>query len=286
MASTGAASVAVVPFSRLGRRTAVTAFSLVTALVMTAVAGCSSQSSPPSAPGKSSSAPDQRPPADIGAKAAVLFEGKRLPVFAAPPPPQPITAPTGALAPIYSRIPVNQPVAFLTMDDGQTQLSTAGPLMAAAHIPFTMFLIGPVAAKNPSFFERLASEGGVIEDHTLTHPIMRGRPYARQHQEICGARDLLHSTFQITPRFFRPPYGDYDRNTLRAVHDCGLQAAFNWAETVNDGKVYYQTANHKIEPGDIILMHFRPAFVSDVIAALTAIHQSGLTPALLEDYIK
>jgi len=267
----------------------VAASSLVTALLITAAAGCSSQGSPSAtpanSPGTSSTTPEQRSSTDTGAQAAVVFEGKRLPVFVAPPTPQPITVPTGALAPIYNRIPIHQRVAFLTMDDGQTQLSTAGPLMAAAHIPFTMFLIGPVAAKNPAFFERLASEGGVIEDHTLTHPIMRGLSYARQRQEICGARDLLHSTFQITPRFFRPPYGNYDQNTLRAVHDCGLQAAFNWAETVNGGKVYYQTAIHKIEPGDIILMHFRPAFVSDVIAALDAIHQAGLTPALLENYI-
>ena len=281
--------MAAVRFSRFARRTVVAASSLVTALLITA--GCSSHSSSSAAssaaPGTSAGAPGQRPSASTGAEAAVVFEGKRLPVFAPPPPPQPITVPTtGALAPIYNRIPIHQRVAFLTMDDGQTQLSAAGPLMAAAHIPFTMFLIGPVAAKNPPFFERLAGEGGVIEDHTLTHPIMRGLPYARQRQEICGARDLLHSTFQITPRFFRPPYGNYDQNTLRAVHDCGLQAAFNWAETVNGGKVYYQTATHKIEPGDIILMHFRPAFVSDVIAALNAIHESGLTPALLENYIK
>ena len=40
-----------------------------------------------------------------------------------------------------------------------------------------------------------------------------------------------------------------------------------------------------VQPGDIILMHFRPAFVKDFLAALRAIHRAGLTPALLEDYI-
>jgi hypothetical protein len=49
--------------------------------------------------------------------------------------------------------------------------------------------------------------------------------------------------------------------------------------------VAYQTAEHRIHPGDIILMHFRPAFTSDVLAALNAIHNAGLTPALLEDYV-
>ena len=32
-------------------------------------------------------------------------------------------------------------------------------------------------------------------------------------------------------------------------------------------------------------MHFRPAFPDDFIAALTAIKEAGLTPALLEDYV-
>ncbi|GIH18363.1 hypothetical protein Raf01_65350 [Rugosimonospora africana] len=186
---------------------------------------------------------------------------------------------------MYHRLPVNQPVAFLTMDDGQTQLSDAIPLMRAAHIPFTMFLIAPVAARNPGFFRGMEAAGGVIEDHTITHPEMKGKSYQFQHREVCDARTSLEHTFGKTMTFFRPPYGDYDTTTLRAVHDCGLRAAFDWSETVNNGVVYYQTSTHRIQPGDIILMHFRPAFLADVTAALTAIHNSGLTPALLENYV-
>ncbi len=157
--------------------------------------------------------------------------------------------------------------------------------MQAAHIPFTMFLIAPVAAQNPAFFKALTTAGGVIEDHTITHSEMKGKSYAFQHHEICDARDSLEKTFGTHMNFFRPPFGDYDSTTLKVVHDCGLRAAFYWSETVNDGKVFYQTDVHKIEAGDIILMHFRPAFVNDVLAALNAIHAAGLTPALLENYV-
>jgi len=175
-------------------------------------------------------------------------------------------------------------VAFLTIDDGWIQLPDDLTLMRAAHIPFTMFLIAPVAAKNPGFFTQLESAGGVIEDHTITHPSLRGAAYPFQHHEVCDARTSLEHTFGTTLHLFRPPFGNYDQTTLRAVHDCGLKAAFHWSETVNDGKVFYQTEDHHIAAGDIILMHFRPAFVQDVLAALTAIHDAGLTPALLEDY--
>jgi peptidoglycan/xylan/chitin deacetylase (PgdA/CDA1 family) len=239
-----------------------------------------------SAPGASAGVPVPSPHDSTGAGSTTAsgdFAG-RLPKFGPAPAATPIAVPPGAAAPIYKRLPVNQPVAFLTIDDGWTQLPDDIKLMKAAHIPFTMFLIAPVAAGNPAFFKQLQDAGGVVEDHTITHPEMRGKAYPFQQHEVCGARTSLEHTFGTTMHLFRPPFGDYDQTTLRAVHDCGLTAAFFWSETVNNGTVFYQTAEHKIHAGDIILMHFRPAFINDVIAALTAIHNAGLTPALLEDY--
>jgi peptidoglycan/xylan/chitin deacetylase (PgdA/CDA1 family) len=208
-----------------------------------------------------------------------------LPRFAPPPAPTPITIPAGPYAPIYKRLPITQPVAFLTIDDGFFQLPDDARIMQAAHIPFSMFLIAPVAQKNPAFFKQLQGLGGVVEDHTVSHPEMKGKPYEFQRREICNAKTYLQNEFGTDLHLFRPPFGDYDQTTLKAVHDCGLKAAFYWSETVNNGMVFYQTPEHRIHAGDIILMHFRPAFVNDVIAALTAIHNAGLTPALLESYI-
>jgi peptidoglycan/xylan/chitin deacetylase (PgdA/CDA1 family) len=208
-----------------------------------------------------------------------------LPKFGPPPVPQPINVPNGPLAPIYKRLPINQPVAFLTLDDGFFQLPPDIRIMQAAHIPFSMFLIAPVAQQNPGFFQQLEAAGGVVEDHTVSHAEMKGKPYEFQRREICNAKTYLQNEFGTDLHLFRPPFGDYDQTTLRAVHDCGLKAAFYWSETVNNGTVFYQTPEHKIHPGDIILMHFRPAFINDVIAALTAIHNAGLTPALPESYL-
>jgi peptidoglycan/xylan/chitin deacetylase (PgdA/CDA1 family) len=211
--------------------------------------------------------------------------GGRLPKFGPPPVPIPIKVPDGPSAPIYKRLPVTQQVAFLTMDDGFFQLPNDPGLMRAAHIPFAMFLIAPVAQRNPDFFKQMQAAGGVVEDHTVSHAEMKGKPYEFQRREICNAKMYLQNEFGTTLHLFRPPFGDYDQTTLKAVHDCGLKAAFYWSETVDHGQVFFQTADHHIHAGDIILMHFRPAFINDVIAALNAIHDAGLTPALLEDYI-
>jgi peptidoglycan/xylan/chitin deacetylase (PgdA/CDA1 family) len=241
-----------------------------------------SQPTPTPLPEFPEASPTPTPSGSVAPSLAAILA--QLPHFPPAPPAVPIHLTGGPLAPIYYHLPVTAPVAFLTIDDGFVQLPTDLQVMHAAGIPFTMFLIGPVAAQNPSFFRQLTTYGGVIEDHTMTHPELKGKSYAYQKSQICGARTLLAHTFGPAPNLFRPPFGDYDNTTLQAVHDCGLLSAFYWSETVDQGKVRYQTSVHRINPGDIILMHFRPAFAQDVLAALQAIHSAGLTPALLEDY--
>jgi peptidoglycan/xylan/chitin deacetylase (PgdA/CDA1 family) len=208
----------------------------------------------------------------------------RIPHFGPPPPPQPVHLPPGPSVAYLSRIPTTQPVAFLTIDDGWTKVPQAVQLMRAAHIPVTLFLTINAIRDNPGYFKQLQAAGAVIEAHTLTHTDLKGKAYDFQKREVCGSADQLGTLYGRRPILFRPPFGDEDPTTLRVVHDCGLKAAFFWRETVNAGIVRYQTV-HKVQPGDIILMHFRPTFVADFLAALQAIHDAGLTPAPLEGYI-
>lgn len=209
----------------------------------------------------------------------------RIPAF--PPRPAPIrpVLPAGAAAPFLSRVPTTQRVAFITIDDGHVQHPEAVKLLREAKVPVSLFLVSDVAAKNPAYFAELQREGAVIESHTVSHPRLRGRSYALQKSQICGSTDALGKAYGRRPTLFRPPYGAYDQTTLRAARDCGMKAVVNWKEATNGGKVFYQTAEKKVQPGDVILMHFRPAFVADFLAVLKAIHDAGLTPALLSDYI-
>ena len=207
-----------------------------------------------------------------------------IPVFPPAPPPRPIKLPRSGSVPYLSRIPTDQPVAFITIDDGFVKSPEAPKLLAAAHVPVTLFLTTDAIRDDEPYFARLQQYGAVIEAHTITHTQLRGRSYAFQRREICGSADRLGHRYGRRPVLFRPPFGTKDATTLRAAHDCGIDAAFMWKETVHKGKVRYQEGR-AIKRGDIILMHFRPAFVKDFLAALRAIHRAGLTPALLEDYI-
>jgi peptidoglycan/xylan/chitin deacetylase (PgdA/CDA1 family) len=208
----------------------------------------------------------------------------RLPKFGPRPTPERITLPSGPEAAWLTHIPTTQPVAFLTIDDGWIRRPEALELVKAAGVPVTLFLTINAIRDNPGYFKTLQGDGAVIEAHTITHTNLVGQSYAYQKHEVCGSADQLGALYGRRPLLFRPPFGNKDATTLKVVHDCGLEAAFFWKETVNNGVVRYQAGN-RVQPGDIILMHFRPRFADDFVAALQAIKDAGLTPALLEDYL-
>jgi peptidoglycan/xylan/chitin deacetylase (PgdA/CDA1 family) len=225
----------------------------------------------------------QPPPA----KAAAYLD--RVPTFGPRPPAVKVKIRTGNLvgdaAAWLERVPTDQPVAFLTIDDGWIKRPEVLPLLERAHVPVTLFLTVNAVKDNVDYYKKLQAAGAVIEDHTITHTKLEHRPYPFQRREICAAGDQLGQWYGRRPLLFRPPFGAKDANTLKAVHDCGLRAAFSWKETVDKGVVHYQAPATKVERGDIILMHFRDEFVDDFVAALRAIKSAGLVPALLEDYV-
>ena len=259
-------------------------------VVLGTVAGCvgSRNASPAgggTAVGRWQSGPVPAPPAEPDARDALPAPLRsRVPRFPPPPAPTPVTLLADGTAGWFSRIPTTQKVAFITIDDGWSKDPLALKLFQAAHVPITLFLEINAIKSDPGYFTPLQKAGAVIENHTISHPNLKGRSYAFQKHEICGGADRLSQYYGRRPVLFRPPGGTHDATTLRVVHDCGMKAAFYWTETTDHGKVFFQQG-HTVQPGDIILMHFRPRFVDDFLAVLKAVHDAGLTPARLQDYI-
>lgn len=248
----------------------------------------------PGTPGRSATSPPAAPPArspkpttpSVPAAPTESLDSylARIPTFPPAPPAEQVTLPPGPHAAWFSRIPTTQKVAFITIDDGWNTQPAALELVKAAKVPVTAFLTTSAIRHDPGYFKRMQANGVVIEAHTMTHTDLKGKSYAFQRNEICGSADQLGAMYGRRPVLFRAPFGDSDDVTLQAVRDCGMKANFFWKETVDKGVMRFQQGN-TVQPGDIILMHFRPAFPDDFLATLEAIDAAGLTPALLEDYV-
>ncbi|MEV6970920.1 polysaccharide deacetylase family protein [Hamadaea sp. NPDC051192] len=236
--------------------------------------------------GKPSSSPTKRPSPTPSTVKDLAWYTSRLPKFGPLPPPASVNVDAGTSSPLWFKVPTTQKVAFLTIDDGATRHPMALQLLKASGVRITLFLTLQYVEGHTDYFKALQASGAVIENHTITHTSLKGKTYAFQHHEICDAADRLGKLFGRRPTLFRPPYGNYDDTTLKVARECGQKVVFYWTETVDKGKVRYQTSNHTIQPGHIVLMHFRPAYPDDFLAVLTKMKQSGVQPALLEQYVQ
>jgi len=248
----------------------------------------------PESPGQPGSPTPEGPPppepsstqaASTGDLASYLA---KLPRFGPPPKAEPVSLSHAAgEAAFVHQIPTDKRVAFLTIDDGAVRHPMARDLIKAARVPVTLFLTTNFVAGHGDYFQALLDTGYVtIQNHTVSHPNLPEAGYDVAHEQLCTANSRLESWFGTRPIYYRPPYGETDVASQQAAWDCGLRAGFHWRETVDAGNVYYQRDAGHIHPGDIVLMHFRPAFPDDFVAALTAIHDSGLSVARLEDWVQ
>jgi peptidoglycan/xylan/chitin deacetylase (PgdA/CDA1 family) len=199
------------------------------------------------------------------------------------PPPVPIAPPPGPLAAVYHRLPINDKVIFLGIDDGIVRDPQVLALLQHARIPITVFLTKPYGTADPAFWHAVQAAGGTIEDHTITHPFLTHLAPAAQRHEICDLLDSYQQMFGRRPTLFRPPYGDSNNNIRAIAASCGLRAIVMWSGSTNDGRVDFQAP--PIHPGDILLMHWRTDLLVNIQHVLALCHQQGYAIGRLENYL-
>ncbi|MEU2908850.1 polysaccharide deacetylase family protein [Streptomyces massasporeus] len=205
-------------------------------------------------------------------------------------PPRAVNAPR-PLPPVVDHVPTREPVVFLTYDDGAERDPRFVGLVRERRLPVSMFLTDSVVGPGYGHFARLRAVGASIQNHTLDHPALRGLPYAGQRAEICGQQHKLRSRFGISPRLFRPPYGTYDRTTLRAAADCGITAVVLWRASLNaDGGLTYTRGEPGLRPGDIVSVPagetMSPSLTERTVRLLREIERKGLRVGRLEDHLE
>jgi peptidoglycan/xylan/chitin deacetylase (PgdA/CDA1 family) len=187
------------------------------------------------------------------------YEGLK-PFAPAPAPPgiKPITL-SASDPTVFSRVPLADKVVFVTIDDGLDKNPEFIQMVKDFQIPLTISLANLFISDDYAYFEKLYETGYIsIQNHTVTHPLDMPRlPASRQRDEISGQQEILHKEYGVRPYIFRPPGGNYDATTIESVSQAGLKGLMLWKETMQISDMEYQTSAHRLNPGDIILCHFR-----------------------------
>ncbi|WP_329380578.1 polysaccharide deacetylase family protein [Streptomyces sp. NBC_01351] len=279
------------PIERLGRKTAEE-----TPAKGTKGAGSSTGPAAPS-PGTSSSHAASDTASDTASDEAYRKWGLTAPVQYAPKPARKPEIPKAApgKVPVIDRIPVpaDDKVVFLTFDDGAEKDPEFLKMAADLKLPISMFLTDSVASSDYGHFEQLRDNGSAstINNHTLTHPNLRTLSYEAQKNEICGQQERLEKRFGRRPPFFRPPFGNYNDDTLRAASECGVSSLLLWRVSMQINNFQYADGS-ALKPGDIILAHFRgpselkgSTEVQMTTRMLQRIQEQGYRIGRLEDYL-
>ena len=172
---------------------------------------------------------------------------------------------------------------YITIDDGWTPSAEVLALMHQTYLPITAFLIANAAKENLSYWKAFVAAGGMIGDHTVSHPYLTKVTLAKATSQWRQARTALGRWLGQTPAIGRPPYGAFDHKVEVAAARGGLTALAGWSATMSGNRI--QTWNGKqLSPGEIVILHWVPGLghqLTVLLAAIRALHlnPTPLTPA-------
>jgi peptidoglycan/xylan/chitin deacetylase (PgdA/CDA1 family) len=169
---------------------------------------------------------------------------------------------------------------YITIDDGWTPSAEVLDLMHQTYLPITAFLIARAARQNLSYWKAFVAAGGMIGDHTVSHPYLTRLTLGQATSQWGQDRTLLGRWLGQTPAVGRPPYGAFDPAVEVAAARGGLTALAGWSATMSGDRV--QTWNGKpLSPGEIVILHWVPGLGHQLTALLAAIRARHLNPTPL-----
>ena len=169
---------------------------------------------------------------------------------------------------------------YITIDDGWTPSAEVLDLMHQAYLPITAFLIAEAAQENLSYWKAFVAAGGMIGDHTVSHPHLTKLTLTKATAQWRQARTDLGRWLGQTPVLGRPPYGAFDHTVEVAAARGGLTALAGWSATMSGNRI--QTWNGKpLSPGEIVILHWVPGLGHQLTVLLAAIRALHLNPTPL-----
>jgi peptidoglycan/xylan/chitin deacetylase (PgdA/CDA1 family) len=213
---------------------------------------------------------------------------------AAPSTEPPTTVHTGPASVIYSGPRDRKMVAFTfhgSGDLGLTQqlLDEAKRLSA----PITIFAVGTWLQQNPGMTRRILADGNELENHTLTHPQLRGAGAATVRREVIGCREVLAAQTGSAGLFFRPSgmEGNYPPVVMdeAGLAGYGVVCGFDVdpSDYLDPGAAAVEArVRQGLKPGSIVSLHTGHAGTVTAFPTLVADARArGLQPVLVRDLL-
>lgn len=148
------------------------------------------------------------------------------------------------------------------------------------NVKATFFLDGSWLNKNKELALEIKNRGHELENHAYSHPNMSQLTTARATAEISRTKQLLKDSLGVENKWFAPPSGDFDQETVELAAQQGLKTVLWTIDTVDWKKPSSESVVAKItkgtEAGSLILMHPTAASAGALEGMIQGITQKGL----------
>lgn len=123
----------------------------------------------------------------------------------------------------------------------------------------TFFVTGEWMEKYPDLTEEILKRDNEIGNHTYSHSSLRDLDEEEIRDEMLEVDKILKEDFDYQPKFFRPPFGEYDERVIKIAEELGYFTVLWSIETgdwLNPGvdKIVDRVVK-RTHRGGIILMH-------------------------------
>jgi len=149
----------------------------------------------------------------------------------------------------------------LTFDDGPHPFATQKLLsvLRAHDVKATFFVVGKRAKLYPELIRMEIDDGHVVANHSMSHPNLLKMPPQEAAEEIAACGRIIREITGTSPRFFRPPGGQFDDGIVRAASEQGYITVL-WTENPRDydrpgAAIIEDRVMEHIDSGAVILLH-------------------------------
>lgn len=182
-------------------------------------------------------------------------------------------------------------VAFAcNVDWGNEYIPNMLEIFENNNIKITYFVTGKWAEKNKDMLKTIYKYKHEIGNHGYSHMDYDKLSYAQNKEEILKAHNVIKEVLNIDSKYFAPPSGAYNDNTIKAAKDLGYELIMWSIDTIDWKKdstkdIIIKRVTSKIHNSAIVLMHPTEETVKALPEIIKYLYENGYKIGTISDVI-
>lgn len=194
---------------------------------------------------------------------------------------------------VYYKGTLDQKVIAFTcnVDWGNEYIKPMLEIFKDENIHITFFVTGKWAEKNPELLKEIASYGHEIGNHGYMHRDYEKLSYELNKDEISKCHSIVYDILGIDCKYFAPPSGSYNDNTIKAATNLNYDVIMWSIDTIDWRKdstkdIIVKRVLDKAQNSAIVLMHPTEETIKALPVIIDSLSREGYTIGSVSDVFR